>query len=918
MTISRNFAVVSVLIAAAASRSAAQVIHHPPGDTVAPGVVRIVPGPSYGTGSLGRAILGNGWRDLWITPVSAPLFDLDTFAGGVRIDKRGGGFQTITLHLTEKNGWKEYRFRSVDKYPYLRLPRALAGTVLGDLIQDQTGNLFPAAPLIVPPFVAAVGGLHVGADLYVMPDDPALGKYRETFAGMLGTVELKGKEAPDDKPGFAGSAAVKDTKDFFEDLEKGHAHRLDEREFLAARLIDFLINDTDRTPDNYDWARFGVKGDYRWRPIARDRDRAFTNGSGLLNTLIVRRIYPKFTTFDAHYDLRGLTHASYAFDRRLLQRLTARDFADVAHRVQAAVTDSVIDDALAGLPREWQEQQPPTVDRLRSALVARRNGLADAAMRFYAELAGEPDIHLTADDERVEIVRQPNGSVTVTVPRVGPRPTIVAAAADAPAPFGGATRTMNGEVESPAEPFYRRTFVPAETKEIRVYLGAGSDTAIVRGTNDDAIVVRVIGGKDDDVLADSAGGGGTYLYDSDGDNRFVGSRDTHVDQRSWTPPEEVTGFTIGGAWRPDWGQRRGWGPVVRYAEGAGLVVGAGPRVTQYGFRRLPYRWRAGAALLVGMGNGRLGLTADADYRFENSPLGAALAARATQYEAFRFYGYGNQTPDIGGDLSLVRQNVVSIEPALTWEVGWRRRESKGAILHDFENTTGPSEAKDTTSGRRAVVGRIKAGPVVTWTDPQAEMGSPLEGPGIRGADKSVIAGLGLGLDLDGTDRDPVPTSGWRVRGKLGAYPVGVDQPSFGNAVGSVATYLPLGWKETHLALRAGGAVASGDYPAAFAANVGGSSSLRGYRSRRFAGDRSANASAEVRMPVGALNFLVRSDVGLIALADAGRVWLNGQSDGGWHTSAGGGIWFAALGRAVTLTWAHGEHHRFYFTTGLPF
>ena len=220
MPLSRKLALVSVLLGlGAASQSSAQAIQHPPADTVAPGVVRIVPGPSYGAGALRRAILGSGWRDLWITPVSAPLFDIDTFAGGLRIDKRGGGFQTITLHLTEKNGWKEYRFRSVDKYPYLRLPRALAGTVLGDIIQDQTGNLFPAAPLIVPPFVAAIGGLHVGADLYVMPDDPQLGKYRQTFAGMLGTLELKGKEAPDDKPGFAGSAAIKDTKDFFEDLE---------------------------------------------------------------------------------------------------------------------------------------------------------------------------------------------------------------------------------------------------------------------------------------------------------------------------------------------------------------------------------------------------------------------------------------------------------------------------------------------------------------------------------------------------------------------------------------------------------------------------------------------------------------------------------------------------------------------------
>src|SRR4051812_10513215 len=132
----------------------------------------VVPGPSYAAGPLKRAILGEGWRDLWTTPVSAPLFDIDTFAGGLKVDKRGGGFQTITLHLSQQNGWQEYRFRSVDKYPKNRLPPSLAGTLAGEIIQDQQASLFPAAPLIVPPFIAAVGGLHVPADLYVMPDNP--------------------------------------------------------------------------------------------------------------------------------------------------------------------------------------------------------------------------------------------------------------------------------------------------------------------------------------------------------------------------------------------------------------------------------------------------------------------------------------------------------------------------------------------------------------------------------------------------------------------------------------------------------------------------------------------------------------------------------------------------------------------------
>jgi hemolysin activation/secretion protein len=189
---------------------------------------------------------------------------------------------------------------------------------------------------------------------------------------------------------------------------------------------------------------------------------------------------------------------------------------------------------------------------------------------------------------------------------------------------------------------------------------------------------------------------------------------------------------------------------------------------------------------------------------------------------------------------------------------------------------------------------------------------------VTGSDNFMSAGAAFGVDLDGTDRDAVPTSGWRLRGNVAAYPLGFGSGRFTTAGATASTYVPLGFGGSHLAFRASGALAGGDFPAQYAASVGGSTTLRGYRWQRFAGDRSASATTELRIPIGALNFLIRSDVGVIALADAGRVWFDGQSDGGWHTGVGGGLWFAAFGHAATLAWAHGSEHRFYLKTGLPF
>jgi hypothetical protein len=842
--------------------------------------VSVTPG-QYAAGSMAQTFLGSGWRDVWVVPVRVPVFDLGTFAGGLKIDKQGGGYQTITLHMTEANGWRQYRFRSVDKFPNQRMPRSVRGTTLGAYFQDQTSVLFPAAPLLVPPFMSAIGALHVEPKLYVMPDDPRLGDHRATFSGMFGMVELKGEEAPDDKPGFAGSTKVRETAEFFADFSESRAHRVDEREFLALRLTDFLMGDADRTGDNLDWARFDDEGKHLWRPISRDRDRAFANADGLVNRWIVRPLNPKVIEFGPIIPLKGLTAPSHLFDRRLLQRLTASDFQQVAARVQRAVHDTVIDAAIRALPPEWRDQTS-VADRLRTNLIARRASLPDVALRFYQQLAVEPDIHLTDDDERAEIVRHADGRVTVTV-----------AAPDSASP-----------------PFFQRTFLPAETKEIRVYLGKGDDVAVIRGGATRDIGVRVIGGGGADVLADSAGGGATRFYDAEGENRFVTTRSTRVNVQPWIAPVPRTGFHPDEAWKPDWGGSAGLSPVVDHAQGAGVVVGVGQRFKSYGFRRLPHAWKAGATLLVGTGNRRVGLTADADYRGENSALGLTLAARASQIEAFRFYGYGNDTPDIGRDLSLVEQNVIAVEPALVWHIGWRARDGLGDT---FDDDYVP------LTGLRPVVGRLIVGPVFAWNDPLPLAGAPLEAASVLGGSSFAHAGFRVGAELDATDRDPIPTRGWNLRADLAAYPRGLDlDATFNTAKAVGAAYLPLGDGGAHLALRAGGALASGAFPAQYAPSIGGSSTLRGYRSRRFAGDASTNASSELRLPVGTVNLFVRSQLGVYGLADVGRVWFDGRSDGGWHSGFGGGVWLSALGQVVSVTYARGDLHRFYLKGRLQY
>jgi hemolysin activation/secretion protein len=122
----------------------------------------------------------------------------------------------------------------------------------------------------------------------------------------------------------------------------------------------------------------------------------------------------------------------------------------------------------------------------------------------------------------------------------------------------------------------------------------------------------------------------------------------------------------------------------------------------------------------------------------------------------------------------------------------------------------------------------------------------------------------------------------------------------------------------HAAARIGGASSWGDVAVQDAPFLGGRSSLRGYASRRYIGDRTAFGSVELRMPIGTIPLLINWKSGLFGLADVGRVWLDGDSPGGWHAGFGGGVWINALGQTFSAAFAHGDENRFYLQKGMSF
>lgn len=582
------------------------------------GDTTVLAGPQYGAGSLHRFFLGSRYRELWTQPLSVPLLDLSAAGGGLTPTTVGGGFQTKSLRFDGADGFR-YGFRSVDKDPAV-LPPELTGTIVEDIVKDQTSSQHPAAPGVTAPLMEAAGLLHTEPRLVVLPDDPALGEHRERFAGTLGYFERRAVVEPGVPP-FAGAAAIIESDELLERVGRGPADRIDTRTYLKARLLDLLIGDWDRHRGQWTWARFGDEPVTRWVPIPEDRDQAFVRFDGLL--LGLARIYaPQLTNFGQEYpSIEGATWNGRDLDRRFLVELSWPVWDSVASDLQARLTETVIDAAVAGLPREYEILDGA---RLGAALTARRTALRAVARAFYRQLARQPEIHLTDASERVRIHRGGDGTVDVTI-------------------------------ESEGAPYWSRRFRVAETDELRVFLEGGADRVVVTGPGG-ALTVHVVASGDDEVVNESAGG--VRLYSTGGD-RWSGR--VSVDRRPFElPPLEEDQLPP-----RDWGSRGRWVVWSYFGPDVGLFLGGGRYTKTFGFRYLP--WRSRVTARIGYATEARTVRADFEGTFyrRNSRVRYDVDALASGIEVLWFYGFGNETEETEpAEYYRVNQQQFSFEPAV--------------------------------------------------------------------------------------------------------------------------------------------------------------------------------------------------------------------------------------------------------------
>jgi len=786
--------------------------------------VTVTAGTRYQAGMLHRWLSGSAYRELWAMPIRVPVFDWATYAGGLHPTKVGGGMQTKSLRFETADG-TEYVFRLADK-SVLSTPEQVQGTPVAGIFQDEISSLHPAAAAISAMILEASGVLHPTATLMVMGNDSALGKYRADFADRLGMIE----EFPNVTKGgvgFGGTTKIIDSPELLRLLNSDAKQHVDARGYLSARLTDFLINDNDRHPGNWKWARLEAGPKTQWEPIARDRDHAFVSYDGVLLG-VARWVKPSLVTLGDAPVVGGLTQPRM-FDARLLGGLEKPVWDSVARALQARITDAVIDSAAQAMPIEYQASAP----RLEAILKKRRDALETAANQFYRLLAIRAEVHGTDASDRVVIARVADDIVDI-------------------------------RLESEGTPFFSRRFDARETAEILVYLHGGDDTALVTGHVQRSIAVRIIGGNGANTFIDSSTVAGAEhiarLYDAGAVVGVSYGPDTMFDRRPWersygvlTPPNADDGTS--------------YEPLVGLSlhRRMGITPRIGVARYEYGFDQRPY---ASMVKIEGeyaskFQGARVGIMLDE--RRESSPIHFTAFARMSDLEMVHFSGLGNVPIDSSGHnpLFAVHQRQWLFHPA---------------IALAFGSTTD-----------------IALGPVVQHSVSDSARSPYLSSARPYGVGTFNQVGMQLDARFNWRDaRVDEEHTHHRVLAEIrGLYvPAAMDvRSAFEVASASVGASITLPVPARPLlVVRAGGKKVSGDFPFYEAATIGGDGTLRHMDTQQYAGDASLYGTSELRIPLVRFNALMPLRAGIMGLAEAGRVYLDGASPGGWSSRTGGGIW----------------------------
>ena len=859
------------------AQESAQESASAPAETIPVGeTARVAASERYIAGRVHRFVLGGGYRDLWESEIDLPVLDLAKEGGGLTPTGRFGGLQTAVIGFKGEDG-RAYSFRGTDKDPSAVLDSLLKDTIVQAIVQDQMAAQHPGGPPSAGVLTDAAGVLTVRERLAVMPDDPRLGEYREEFAGMVGTFFIYPQRAKEGREGFVGASAILDHEELYEGLERDDTIIVDAEAFLRARLMDLLLGDFDRHRKQWRWAQ--IPGEAALQPIPEDRDQAFVRYDGF-GPRIMKVYIPILQNYGPEYPfVKGLTLHGWEQDRWLLPQLSWTVWEETVGAIQASLDESVIQRAVEMLPPEYAALDG---ERLAIDIRGRRDNLHEVAWRYYLHLAREVDVQLSNAAQEVEIEHLPDGIMRVLA-------------------------RSNASANAPARVLFDRTFNPSETKDVRIYLREGDDQVRVTGGKS-PITLRVIAEGGNKTIDDREGGT-TRVYDEPGLANVLPGTRTRVIRKPYIPPPSDAGFVdVEGVPPRDWGSDTVPIPQFGFEPDVGVFLGAAASHTRYGFRKDPWSSKHSFGVGFAFEANEARVRYRGQFRPENSKYLGSVELRYSGIDVLSFFGFGNETDDEGDSDDSdfrVRNEIFRGAAHLSRNFLDDRIRLSGGAFAQLSRTEDGSRLIDEVNP----YGNNNFGLIGAELNFQYDTRKSIE-----------TAKLNLELPFNDNPVDGYPTSGFLFDFTARIQPPIIDVvDTYATFAGSISTYFSLGKQDwITLALRAGGVQTTGPTPFFDAAYIGGGGffsgepSIRGFRTRRFAGDSAVYTNTDLRIVLGRVKLIVPGDIGVHGFVDFGRVFVDDNDNNpdpnainlnsnDWHPSGGGGIWFAPLIRTNTAS-----------------
>lgn len=790
-----------------------------------------------------RYWMGSNYRKEWKTPITVPVLNLATEKGGLKAVRKGGGKQTKSLRLEDASG-RQYAIRSIQKFITNKtLPADLQSEAAADIVADGVSASYPYSTLSVPPIADAAGVPYGNVKLVYVPDDPALGEFREEFKNMLALFEERLPASVD--KGY-------DTDEVADKLKDDNDNAVDQLALLRARILDMFIMDLDRHEDQWQWGATDNGKGKTYFPIPRDRDQAFYTNQGVLPGIVKWPwLVPQLEGFKAKAkNINRFNFAARNLDRFFLNGLSEAQWKAEAESFKSKMTDAVLEDAISRQPRELREINGP---KILATLKERRNYIVDEVMQYYAFLAQTVSITGSDKTELFELNNSGDGT-TLTVYKI--------------------TKEGNQSTK-----MYERTFNAAQTKELQLYGFGGDDKFVVKGS-DGKINVRMIGGPGEDNFENTGSGRGGIVYDAASESNKVSggfknkiSNDTAVnsfDRLGYKYNQTIPFVSL------------------NFNQDDGVFLGVSLKFIRHGFRKSPYKTMHTLAINHAFA------TKAWNFRWGSEFMGAISKNTDILFNAdirspsttTNFFGYGmssvfdksNANPESRkfryyraryslGDISLLIRQRFS--PKVNMTIGPTYQYFHLEQDDNFSRyiTLAPTNGLD---------------------------------PATLYEKQSYIGGI-FTLNVDTRNRPALPTRGITWNTSVKVYKGQTDE-SYDNTQlrSDFAFYIPLG-KNVVLASRFGAGTTIGNdgfefYQSQF---LGALDNLRGYRKFRFAGETMAYNNTELRIRFGDFqSYLFPGSIGMILFHDAGHVWHDSDGNTKWASGYGGGLWIAPLKRFV--------------------